>query len=226
MKSTLLTIQNLTITYANKREPAVRDFFMDLSKGEVLGLFGRSGCGKSSIAWTIMGLIDRLDGKAQGTIMYEGIDLLHMSKIEKSSTYWKKISIVPQTSMSALNPSYTIQKTLEETMMVHNPSLNATERKKRCAELMDMVYLPYRVLRSYPHELSGGMRQRVSIALAIMLKPQFLLLDEATTGLDVIVEADILHTLKRIQREENMAMLLISHDARIQNAFCDRRIDM
>ena len=264
--NTLLTIRDLSVTYKNKKEPAVRNFSLDLMQGETLGLFGRSGCGKSTVAWTVMGLVDRMGGHAEGEIRFDGISLLDTTKNNQEcadlmqansartdsnktsmkhadrkqtgskqagwnhagwkQVGWKQISIVPQSSMSTLNPVYTIQKTLEETLAYHVPSMTRAERGERCLQLMEMVFLPDRVLRSFPHELSGGMRQRVFIALAVMLKPRLLLLDEATTGLDVVVEAEILHTLRHIKRDENLSMLLISHDARIQEAFCDRRIDM
>ena len=255
--NTLLTIKDLSVSYENKREPAVRNFSLELMQGETLGLFGKSGCGKSTVAWTVMGLIDRMGGHAEGNIRFDDITLLdttigggqnrddrgrndryQTNKKQSDSSQtgwnhagwkqvgWKQISIVPQSSMSTLNPVYTVQKTLEETLAYHVPSMTRAERGERCLQLMEMVFLPDRVLRSYPHELSGGMRQRVFIALAVMLKPRLLLLDEATTGLDVVVEAEILHTLRHIKRDENLSMLLISHDARIQEAFCDRRIDM
>ena len=274
---TLLTIKDLNVTYENKKDPAVSNFSLELVQGETLGLFGKSGCGKSTVAWTVMGLIDRMGGHAEGNIRFDGITLLDTTKNSGENQVarininrnqdgwnenggklndrkennrkennrkqneqkkngqklngwkqvgWKQISIVPQSSMSTLNPVYTVQKTLEETLAYHVPSMTRAERGERCLQLMEMVFLPDRVLRSYPHELSGGMRQRVFIALAVMLKPRLLLLDEATTGLDVVVEAEILHTLRHIKRDENLSMLLISHDARIQEAFCDRRIDM
>ena len=226
MTDKILTVNNLTIKYENKAEPAVENLSFSLAKGETVGLFGKSGCGKSSAAWTVMGRIDSMGGRATGEIIFDNADLLTISAKKWHQLRWRKLAIVPQSSMNALNPVYQIKKTLMETMMLYMPSLSLPEMEKKCEELMDMVYLDYRVLHCYPHELSGGMQQRVFIALATMLRPELLILDEATTGLDVIVEANILQTLMRIKQEQNMTMLFISHDARIHDAFCDRRISL
>jgi len=226
MSDKILTVNNLTIKYENKEEPAVENLSFFLERGETVGLFGKSGCGKSSVAWTIMGHINRMGGRATGEIILDSDDLLAITDKEWGKIKWQKLAIVPQSSMNALNPVYKIKKTLIETMTIYMPSLSVAEMEEKCEELMDMVYLDYRVLHCYPHELSGGMQQRVFIALATMLSPDLLILDEATTGLDVIVEANILQTLLRIKREKNMTMLFISHDARIHEAFCDRRINL
>ena len=226
MTDKILTVNNLTIKYENKAEPAVENLSFSLEKGETVGLFGKSGCGKSSVAWTIMGRIDNMGGRAAGEIVFENVNLLAIEDKTWHDIRWKKLAIVPQSSMNALNPVYKIKKTLMETMTRYMPTCSLVEMEKKCEELIDMVYLDYRVLHCYPHELSGGMQQRVFIALATMLNPDLLILDEATTGLDVIVEANILQTLMRIKQEKNMTMLFISHDARIHDAFCDRRINL
>ena len=226
MNQNILTVKNLTVTYENKPTPAVDDLSFELRRGEALGLFGRSGCGKSTVAWTVMGIIERLGGRTEGQVFFDDNSLLEMPAKDWREVRWKQIAIVPQSSMSSLNPVFKIRRTLMETMKFHKPDIDDSDAENNCKELIDMVFLESKVLDSYPHELSGGMKQRVSIALAVMLDPPLLLLDEATTGLDVVVEADILYALRRIRRDKGMSMLMISHDARIHDAFCDRRIYM
>ena len=224
--STILSVQNLSVRYKNQSSCSVNSLSFDLKKGETLCLHGNSGCGKSTVVWTIMGRIRSMGGFATGKIMYEGLDLVTCSEKQWREIRWKKLALVPQSSMNSFNPVYTIGKTLDEMYHVHIPNLSKAEKKERKLQLMSMVHLEERVLNCYPHELSGGMRQRAAIAVAIMLSPELLILDEATTGLDVIVEADILKTLMEIKAKENTSILFISHDHRIAEAFCDRQVNL
>lgn len=196
----------------------IKDFSMTLDKGEILGLIGPSGCGKTTVAWSIMGMIERMGGHVYGKITFEDTVILNGEYKDVEKLWWQYISIVPQASMSAFNPSLTIRQTLVETVEAHKHTIEESSLK----QLMDMVCLKEEVLDLYPHEMSGGMKQRAAIATAMCLSPKLLILDEATTGLDVLVEADILKTIKEIQREQGMSILMISHDKRLTDALCDR----
>lgn len=201
-----------------------------LEKEECLCLHGASGCGKSTVIWAVMGVIGELGGYADGKVLYHGengpVEILHGDVYEVRRLRWKEIALVPQSSMNSFNPMYTVRQTISEVLFQHDQTLGKAGARERCLELLEMVQLGEKVLGSYPSELSGGMKQRAAIALALALDPGLLILDEATTGLDVIVEADILWVLRRLRRKKNMSMLFVSHDDRIARAFCDRRLEL
>ncbi|MCL2110913.1 MAG: ABC transporter ATP-binding protein [Clostridiales bacterium] len=222
-----LSVRDLSIMYGNAANPVVDGLCFDIVRSETLGLFGKSGCGKSSVALAVMRMLDAVGGTATGEIIYEERELLSLPENEMHKIRWREIAMVPQSSMNALNPVYTIKKTMFETIRAHEGRKTPTkELQERCEELLDLAQLDRRVLSSYPHELSGGMRQRISIALALALAPELLILDEATTGLDVTVEADILHTIRQIKEKRHLSLIFITHDLRLQNSFCDRRIEL
>ena len=224
MNNLLMETRKLTMGY-HSAKPVVADFYFSLGKGETLCLHGASGCGKSTVIWAIMGMLKEIGGYAQGEIWYQGKEILN-DPLQMNALRWNRISLVPQSSMSAFNPVYKMKKTYMEILNQKAPDMPKEEKQGRILQMLEIVRLNSGILNQYPHELSGGMRQRAAIALALILDPELLILDEATTGLDVLVEADILWTLKKIRQEKGMSMLVVSHDTRIANAFCDRRIDM
>lgn len=224
MNHELLRASNLTLGY-DKNKPLLRGFEFSLDTGETLCLHGASGCGKSTVIWAIMGMLKKIGGYAEGEIFYKNQDILG-DTILMEKLRWTSIALVPQSSMSAFNPVYRMKDTYMEVLNLNAAALSKEQKRNLILEMMDIVQLKESVLFQYPHELSGGMRQRAAIALALILSPDLLILDEATTGLDVLVEAEILWTLKKIRDTRDMSMLVVSHDTRIANAFCDRRIEL
>jgi peptide/nickel transport system ATP-binding protein len=224
-----LEVSGLTAGYG-KETAVVEKLDFVLEREECLCLHGASGCGKSTVIWAVMGVIHEMGGYARGKILYHAgqgtVDMVGGPAEEVRALRWKEIALVPQSSMNSFNPMYTIQKTICEVLFQHNHDMGKPEAENRCRELLHMVKLDEKVLGSYPSELSGGMKQRASIALALALDPKLLILDEATTGLDVLVEADILWVLRKLRREKKMSMLFVSHDDRIARAFCDRQLEL
>ena len=226
MREVLLKADHLTLQYADGSRPVIRDLSFTMEKGEILSLHGPSGAGKSTVVWALMGMMEAYGLKGSGAITF-GDKTVDLEKSPKGlPSTWREIALVPQSSMSALNPVRTVEKTLEEMMKAHEPGKSKADCRARMEELMDLVCLPRDCLGAYPHELSGGMKQRISIALGVMYHPQLLILDEATTGLDLLVEADILGTIFTLKKQFDMSILLITHDRRLSDAFCRRRIEI
>ena len=226
MREPILDVRALTIRYLDGEAPAVRDLTFSLLPGEILALHGPSGAGKSTVVWALTGMLRAYNAAATGQITFAG-ETVDLSAVPGGLRRpWREIALVPQSSMSALNPLGTVEASLLEMMEAHEGRGSRRERRRRAAELMALVRLPEDTLLAYPHELSGGMRQRVSIALAVMYRPKLLILDEATTGLDLLVEADILGTIRALQRESGMSILMISHDRRLVEAFCQRSVEI
>lgn len=220
----LLDVIDLSVGYKNSISNFIIEnfnFYIDYS--EIFGLIGPSGCGKTTIAWTVIGMINEMNGFAKGKIFYKGQQIFNDKYLDIEKLWWKEIAIVPQVSMSSFNPSLTIKETLMETMDACNYE---NDKNERCFEIMDMVQLDKKVLNYYPHEMSGGMKQRAAIATAMLLNPSLLILDESTTGLDVLVEAEILRMISKIRDKNKMSVLIISHDKRITDALCNRIYDM
>ena len=201
---------------------AVDGVSFTLNKGEVLGLAGESGCGKSTTAYSLIRLVPPPGRIVSGKIMFEGKDLLKLSDEEfRREIRWKKISMVFQGAMNALNPVYTVGDQIAEVLMLHK-GLTKKEAFEEAKKLLSMVGIDPRRVRSYPHELSGGMKQRVMIAMALALNPPLVIADEPTTALDVVVQAQIMNLLKKLQREYNMSIILITHDLSLIAEIADK----
>jgi peptide/nickel transport system ATP-binding protein/peptide/nickel transport system permease protein len=220
----LLEISNLTIGYGwdpARSLIAVRDVNLTLDDGEVLGIAGESGCGKSTLAQAATGLLEPPGRVISGAILYEGRELSAMSAEELRALRLKEISIVFQASMNALNPVMRIRDQFDDAMEAHGLR-SAQERGRLAAEAFDLVKVPRRFLDAYPHQLSGGMRQRALIALAIVLRPKLLVLDEPTTALDVVVQRSIIQSLNELRRELGFAVVFITHDLSLLIEIADR----
>lgn len=209
-------------------ETVVYDFDLHMDPGEIVGLVGESGSGKSMTALAIAGLLSRHDMQKRGKILFEGQDLLTCRRSELRSLQGDDIAMIFQEPMTSLNPVYRIGPQVEEALRIHSPGIDKEERKRRAIQMLADVDLeePERVYDAYPHQLSGGMRQRVMIAAAMICGPKLLIADEPTTALDVTVQAQIVKLLKRINREKKTAILFISHDLSLIRQLCQRVVVM
>ncbi len=227
----LLQVKNLrTEFFSSKTESvtAVSGVSFDIDKGEIIGLVGESGCGKSVTSLTIMQLLKNTTGKAtDGSILFDGEDLLTLSEEEMRKIRGGKLSMIFQEPMSSLNPAMRIDKQLMEGIRLHT-NLSKADARKKASEMLEQVGIPdpERVLKNYPHQLSGGMRQRVMIAMAMSCEPALLIADEPTTALDVTIQAQILELMKKIQKEKNTSILLITHDLGVVAEMCSKVVVM
>ncbi|MBP9995999.1 MAG: ABC transporter ATP-binding protein [Lachnospiraceae bacterium] len=225
----MLHVEDLNIEFHDHiiPETVVYDFDLDIESGEIVGLVGESGSGKSMSALAIAGLLNRHDARKKGSIVFEGIDILNCPREILRSVQGDKISMIFQEPMTSLNPVKKIGWQVEEALRIHT-DMNKEERKQKALEMLKEVELddPERIYRSYPHQLSGGMRQRVMIAAAMINSPKLLIADEPTTALDVTVQAQIVSLLKRINKEKGTAILFISHDLSLVRQLCKRVIVM
>ena len=222
----LLSVRDLRIDFGTERGAvtAVDGISFDLKAGEVLGLVGESGCGKSVTALAIMGLLPNPPGRiAGGQILFAGRDLVTTSRAQMRRIRGQRISMIFQEPMTSLNPVYTVGNQLTETIRWHE-SVSRKAARDRAVEMLVKVGIPSprQRLDEYPHQLSGGMRQRVMIAMALSLTPALLLADEPTTALDVTIQAQILDLLRSLQEEFRMAVVLITHDLGVVAEFVDR----
>ena len=225
----LLEVKNLNIEFHDHLIPetVVYDFDLELKAGEIVGLVGESGSGKSMSALAIAGLLSRRDMHKRGQILFDGLDLLTCERSKLRKIQGNEISMIFQEPMTSLNPVKRIGWQIEESLRIHT-ELNKEERYQKAIEMMKEVELPdpERLYRQYPHELSGGMRQRVMIAAAMICNPRILIADEPTTALDVTIQAQIVELLKRMNREKHTSILFISHDLSLVKQLCERVLVM
>jgi len=216
--SVLLEVKHLTVDYETGDKPvhAVNDVSFTLRRGQILGLAGESGSGKSTLAYAITRLLRPPAVITGGEILYyprdDSIDILHLSQRQLRAFRWQELAIVFQSAMNALNPVMRLETQIEDVLEAHEPGMGRAERRQRALELLRLVGITPDRLRSYAHELSGGMRQRAIIAIALALKPEIIIMDEPTTALDVVVQRDILVELMGLREQLNFAVIFITHD--------------
>ena len=225
MTSTLLSVNNLRVAYPRQSQAetlwAVDDVSFELKPGEKLGLVGESGCGKSTLGRAIMRLLP--DGsQVQGKAIFQGKSVFKLNKTELRQFRGEVVALVFQDPMTRLDPLMTIGDHCLETLKAHQPQLSKSAAKQLAIETLETVKIPANRWEQYPHEFSGGMRQRVAIALALLLNPKIIVADEPTTSLDVTVSAEILEELTRLCSEREMGLMLISHDLAMVGEYCDR----
>ena len=220
----LLSLEEVSVCFPTDDGPAyaVNNLSFSIQPGEVLGLVGESGCGKSLSSLAILRLVPRPGKIEKGTITFDGKDILTLPEEEVRKIRGADIALIPQDPLTSLNPVYTVGDQIMEVLALHQ-KLDPHAAKQRAIELLDMVQIPNAAERinDYPHQFSGGMRQRAMIAMALSCTPKLLIADEPTTALDVTVQAQILDLLREIRKENNTAILMITHDLGVVAEMCD-----
>ena len=226
----LLDVRDLSISFLGRRDQPlvqiVRDLNFSIAPGERVGLVGESGCGKSVTGLSLMRLLPR-SARLGGQVVLDGVDMAKASKTEIRRMRGKSIAMIFQEPMSALDPVFTVGNQISEALRLHERLPRAQERERIIAALAEVgIPAPEKRIDDYPHQLSGGMRQRVMIAIALINRPQLLIADEPTTALDVTIQAQIMELLTRLSEERGMAMLFITHDLGVVAETCQRMITM
>ncbi len=225
MREPLLAVEDLEVRFWTGRGiiHAVNGVSFDIAPGETLGIVGESGCGKSVTSLALLGILARAGRVTGGTAQFDGRDLLQLSDDELRTIRGKEIAMIFQDPMTSLNPVLTIGRQLREPLETHF-GMEKDEAEKRAAELLDRVGIPSAKsrLRDYPHQFSGGMRQRAMIAMALACEPKLLIADEPTTALDVTIQAQILNLLRELVAERDTALILITHDLGVVAGMCER----
>lgn len=226
----ILQVENLTTSFltSNGEVQAVRGVSFSVGKGEILGIVGESGSGKSVTSMSILRLLADTARIKDGSILFEGEDLTKVSKKKLREIRGNKISMIFQDPMSSLNPLIPVGKQVSEMIKIHHPKMGKEERKAQVMELFAKVRIPEPEKRyhSFPHEFSGGMRQRVMIAMALANKPELLIADEPTTALDVTIQDQILRQLRELDKEYGTSIIFITHDLGVVAELCDRVLVM
>ena len=222
----LLEVKDLHVSFFTPagEVKAVGGISYDLNYGEVMGVVGESGSGKSQEAYSIMGLLQSPGKVTGGSITFEGRDVLAMSKEEMTNFRGNKVAMIFQNPMTCLNPVYTIGNQLVEALRAHDKSISKEDAEKRAMEMMEMVGINNveKRMKQYPHEFSGGMRQRVMIAMGLICHPQLLIADEPTTALDVTIQAQILELMQELRKKLGMSIIMITHDLGVVASMCEK----
>lgn len=223
----LLNVEHLTTVFRTYEGEvtAVNDVSFYVKKGEILGLVGESGCGKSVTSLSVMGLLPRKNSRIKsGSIVFDGKELTTMSRKGYDELRGNSLAMIFQEPMTSLNPVFTIENQLREVIRNHDRSAGRQECRNRILEVLNKVGIPgaENVMKQYPHQLSGGMRQRIMISMALLNHSKLLIADEPTTALDVTIQAQILQLLKKLAKEEEMSIILITHDLSVVAEVCDR----
>ena len=220
----LLEISDLTVEYVTDDAVvhALNDFDLRLVKGEARGLVGETGAGKTTLALSILRLLPERVGRIRkGSIVYEGEDILRLPEAEMLPLRGKRISMIFQDPMTSLNPTHTVGQQILEVLDLHFPEMSSAEKDAKVDEMMTLVGIPPERKGSFPHEFSGGMKQRIVIAMALIAQPELLLADEPTTALDVTIQAQILELMRGLREKFNTSVMLITHDLGVVAQFCD-----
>jgi peptide/nickel transport system ATP-binding protein len=232
MSEVILSVRDLSVDYETATPVhAVRGVSFDLAPGELLGIAGESGCGKSTLAFTVTRLLQPPGRMIAGEVVFhqpgsDPVDMLALSGEALRLFRWQRVAMVFQSAMNALNPVLSVRKQLGDVFTAHQPGMTRREREGRCRELLDLVGIGASRLSSYPHELSGGMRQRVMIAMALALRPDVVIMDEPTTALDVVVQREILDEIDLLRAQLGFAIILITHDLPLLLEISDRVLVM
>lgn len=219
----ILKIRNLCVDYITENGDfnAVKSVDLDIGRGEIFGLAGESGCGKSTIAFAINRLHKAPAFISGGEIWFKERDILRLSDEQLQTLRWSEIAMVFQSAMNSLNPVLTIQEQFSDVLR-HHKGYSDIEAKDRAEKLLDLVNIPRERLTEYPHQFSGGMRQRLVIAIALSLNPDLIVMDEPTTALDVVVQREILQQIFELREEFGFSVLFITHDLALMSQLCDR----
>lgn len=220
----LLEVDNLSVAYEQQDAPdveAVRGASFTLERGDNMGLVGESGCGKTTLATAIIQNLPDAGKITSGKIVFDGEDITDIASEKMRKIRWNEISMISQSAMASLNPVYTINQQIREAIQTHEDNVSKSEAKQRAEKLFELVGMNPDRVTDYPNQLSGGMRQRAIIAMALALEPKLIIADEPTTALDVIVQEQILHRINQLQNKINSSMLMITHDISVVAETCD-----
>lgn len=222
----LLNVQELCVSYLTKKTElkAVDHVSFGIERGDTLGIIGESGSGKSTIVMAMLRQLDPRFSKITGRVEFDGQELLTLPDAEFKKLLWKRIAIVFQKSMNSLSPVHRLGSQFEDIYRVHEPHATRAQIHDRAVELFKLVNLPERVYRLYPHELSGGMMQRFSIVLSLMFNPDLLIMDEATTALDVVTQGQLLREIMKLEAGLNLTRIMITHDLSVVASACRKTL--